>query len=204
MIAWFTKNHVAANLLMISIVFIGVVSLTTRIPLEVFPTIDLDIVSINSNLPGSTPSEIEQGITIRIEESISDLEGIKAISSRSREGSSSVSVELLSGYDSQVLLNEIKNRVDAINTFPVDIEKPLISKSIRRREVISVVVSGDVTESELRQVSEQVRDEIIDLDGITQVFLENVRPFEIAIEVNQNIMREYSITIDEISRGNQQ
>jgi len=201
MIAWFTKNHVAANLLMVSIVFIGVVSLTTRIPLEVFPTVELDIVSINANLPGSTPSEIEQGITIRVEESISDLEGIKSISSRSREGSSSVSVELLGGYDPQVLLNEIKNRVDAINTFPVDIEKPLVNKSVRRREVISIVVSGDVTESELRQVSEQVRDDIVDIDGITQVFLENVRPFEISIEVNQNIMREYSITIDEINRA---
>jgi multidrug efflux pump subunit AcrB len=201
MIAWFTKNHVAANLLMVSIVFIGVISLSTRIPLEVFPTVDLDVVSINANLPGSTPSEIEQGITIRIEESISDLEGIKEISSRSREGSSSVSVELLSGYDTQVLLNEIKNRVDAINTFPVDIEKPLVSKSIRRREVISLVVSGDVTENELRQVSEQVRDEIVDIDGITQVFLENVRPFEISIEVNQDVMREYSISIDEINRA---
>ncbi len=201
MITWFAKNHVAANLLMVSIAFIGLVSLTTRIPLEVFPTVELDVVSINANLPGSTPSEIEQGITIRVEESISDLEGIKSISSRSREGSSSVSVELLNGYDSQVLLNEIKNRVDAINTFPVDIEKPLISKSIRRREVISIVVSGDVTEAELRQVSEQVRDDIVDLDGITQVFLENVRPFEISLEVNQNTMREYSITIDEINRA---
>jgi multidrug efflux pump subunit AcrB len=201
MIAWFAKNHVAANLLMISIVFIGVMSLTTRIPLEVFPTIDLDVVSIKSNLPGSTPSEIEQGITIRIEESISDLEGIKAINSQSREGSSSVSVELLSSYDSQVLLNEIKNRVDAINTFPVDIEKPLVSKAIRKREVISVVVSGDVTESELRQVSEHVRDEIVDIDGVTQVFLENVRPFEISIEIKQKTLREYALTIDEISRA---
>jgi multidrug efflux pump subunit AcrB len=201
MIAWFTKNHVAANLLMISIVFVGLASLTTRIPLEVFPTVELDVVSINANLPGSTPSEVEKGITIRIEESISDLEGIKEIRSRSREGSSSVSVELLSGYDSQVLLNEIKNRVDAINTFPVDIEKPLVSKSIRRREVISVVVSGDVSEQELRQVSEQVRDDIVEIDGITQVFLENVRPFEISIEVNQDILREYSISIDEISQA---
>ena len=141
MIAWFAKNHVAANLLMISIVFIGLVSLTTRIPLEVFPTVELDVVSIRANLPGSTPSEIEQSITIRIEESISDLEGIKSINSQSSEGSARVSVELLNGYDAQVLLNEIKNRVDAINTFPVDIENPTVSKSVRRREVISIVVS---------------------------------------------------------------
>ncbi|MBL4660015.1 MAG: efflux RND transporter permease subunit [Alcanivoracaceae bacterium] len=199
MISWFARNHVAANLLMISIIFIGLLSLNTRIPLEVFPSIELDIINISTNLPGATPTETEQGITIRLEESISDLEGIESISSRSSEGSSRVSVELSDGYDTQVILNEIKNRVDAINTFPNDMEKPLISKSIRRREVISVVVSGDVTEQELRQISDQVRDDIAAIDGITQVFLENVRPFEIAIEVNQDTLREYAITIDQIA-----
>ncbi|WP_154222506.1 efflux RND transporter permease subunit [Marinicella rhabdoformis] len=200
-ISWFAKNHVAANLLMISIIFIGVLSLNTRIPLEVFPSIELDVVNIRTSLPGSTPSETEQGITIRVEESVSDLEGIDNISSRSSEGSSSVTVELSSGYDAQVLLNEIKNRVDAINTLPVDAEKPLVSKATRKREVISVVVYGDVSEKELRQVSEQVRDDIISIDGITQVFLENVRPFEIAIEVNQDTLREYGITIDQITNA---
>ncbi|MEZ5473363.1 MAG: efflux RND transporter permease subunit [Marinicella sp.] len=198
-ISWFAHNHVAANLLMISIVFIGLLSINTRIPLEVFPSIELDVVNISTSLPGSTPTETEQGITIRVEESISDLEGIETISSRSSEGRSQVTVELSTGYDAQVLLNEIKNRVDAINTLPVDAEKPLVSKSTRRREVISVVVFGDVSEQELRLVSEHVRDDIISIDGITQVFLENVRPFEIAIEVNQDTLREYGITIDQIS-----
>ncbi|MCB1581550.1 MAG: efflux RND transporter permease subunit [Marinicella sp.] len=198
-ISWFARNHVAANLLMVSILFIGLLSINTRIPLEVFPSIELDMVNINTRLPGSTPTETELGITIRVEESISDLEGIETITSRSSEGNSSVTVELANGYDSQVLLNEIKNRVDAINTLPVEAEKPLVSKSTRRREVISVVVFGDVTEQELRQVSQQVRDDIIAIDGITQVFLENVRPFEIGIEVNQNMLREYGITIDQIA-----
>lgn len=198
-ISWFAKNHVAANLLMVSILFIGILSLNTRIPLEVFPSIELDVVNVSTALPGSTPSETEKGITIRIEESVSDLEGIDNISSRSSEGSSNVTIELASGYDAQVLLNEIKNRVDSINTLPVDAEKPLVSKATRKREVISVVVFGDVTEKELRQVSEEVRDDIISIDGITQVFLENVRPFEIAIEVNQDMLREYGITIDQIA-----
>ena len=78
-ISWFAKNHVAANLLMISIVFIGLMSLKTKLPLEVFPSVELDIVNINTTLPGSTPTETEQGITIRVEESISDLEGVDSI-----------------------------------------------------------------------------------------------------------------------------
>lgn len=198
-IQWFAKNHVAANLLMVSIAFIGLMSLNTRIPLEVFPSIELDLININTSLPGSTPSETEQGITIRVEEAISDIEGIESIRSNSSEGSSSVSVELSTGYDTQIILNEIKNRVDSINTFPQDIEKPVVSQAIRQREVISVVVSGDVSEKELRQISEQTRDEIIAIDGITQVFLENVRPFEISIEVDQNTLNEYGISIDNIA-----
>ncbi len=198
-IQWFAKNHVAANLLMVSIAFIGLMSLNTRIPLEVFPSIELDIVNINTSLPGSTPSETEQGITIRVEEAISDIEGIEAITSRSSEGQSSVSVELSSSYDAQVILNEIKNRVDAINTFPQDIENPVVNQAVRQREVISVVVSGDVSEKELRLVSEQVRDDIIAIEGITQVFLENVRPFEIAIEVDQSTLNEYGISINTIA-----
>ena len=83
MIAWFTKNHVAANLLLFSIVFAGLFSLTTQIPLEVFPSFETDRISVSVSLRGSTPEDVEQGVTIRIEESVQDLEGIKQISSRS-------------------------------------------------------------------------------------------------------------------------
>ena len=88
MIAWFAKNSVAANLLMVSIVFAGLFSLTTLIPLEVFPTFESERVSVNVSLRGSAPEDVEQGVTIRIEEAVQDLEGVEEITSRSSESSS--------------------------------------------------------------------------------------------------------------------
>lgn len=77
MIAWFTRNHVAANLLMLFLLVIGLGSLSTRIPLEVFPSVDSEVVSVSISLRGATPEDVEQGVTIRVEEAVQDLEGIK-------------------------------------------------------------------------------------------------------------------------------
>ena len=114
MIAWFTRNHVAANLLLISIVLGGLFSLSSKLPLEVFPSFVSDRINISVSLRGSTPEDAEKGVTIRIEEALQDLEGIKQISSRSSEGSSQVSVEVDTGYDERELLADIKSRVDEI------------------------------------------------------------------------------------------
>lgn len=201
MIAWFTKNHVAANLLLISIVFAGLFSLTTQIPLEVFPSFETDRISVSVSLRGSTPEDVEQGVTIRIEESVQDLEGIKQISSRSSEGSASVSIEVDSGYDPRELLADIKSRVDAINTFPADAEKPVVALAQRKREVIAVTVSSDYGEKETREYAEQVRDQLLRLPSVTQVELSGVRDYELAIEVSQDTLRQYSLSLSDISRA---
>lgn len=201
MIAWFTKNHVAANLLLISIVFAGLFSLTTQIPLEVFPSFETDRISVSVSLRGSTPEDVEQGVTIRIEESVQDLEGIKQISSRSSEGSASVSIEVESGYDPRELLADIKSRVDAINTFPVDAEKPVVALAERKREVIAVTVASDYGEKETREYAEQVRDQLLRLPSVTQVELSGVRDYELAIEVSQDTLRQYSLSLSDISRA---
>ncbi|MFT6788690.1 MAG: multidrug efflux pump subunit AcrB [Pseudoalteromonas rhizosphaerae] len=201
MIAWFTKNHVAANLLLISIVFAGLFSLTTQIPLEVFPSFETDRISVSVSLRGSTPEDVEQGVTIRIEEAVQDLEGIKQISSRSSEGSASVSIEIDSGYDPRELLADIKSRVDAINTFPADAEKPVVALAERKREVIAVTVASDYGEKETREYAEQVRDQLLRLPSVTQVELSGVRDYELAIEVSQDTLRQYSLSLSDISRA---
>ncbi|MBQ4863063.1 efflux RND transporter permease subunit [Pseudoalteromonas sp. MMG013] len=199
MIAWFTRNHVAANLLMISILLGGLFSVSTQIPLEVFPSFETDRISVNMSLRGATPEDVEQGVAIRIEEAVQDLEGIKKISSRSAEGSASVTIEVDTGYDARDMLADIKSRVDAINTFPADAEKPVISLAQRKRDVITVTVSGDYSEKETRELAEQVRDDLLRIDGVTQIELDGVRDYEIAIEVSQDKLRQYNLTIDQVS-----
>ena len=200
-IAWFTKNGVAANLLMVSIIMAGVFALGRSIPIEVFPEFELDIVNVSVPYRGSTPAEVEEAVVIRIEEAIQDLQGIKQITSTASEGSGSVSIEVEKGYDSREVLDDIKNRVDAINTFPAETEKPVISLAQPRGEVITVVISGEMNERDLRTLGEQIRDEIAALPRITQVSLGGVRPYEVAIEVSEQTLQRYGLTLGAVAQA---
>lgn len=199
LIEWFTRNHVAANLLMILVIFLGLRAVIFSIPLEVFPSFELDVINIQISLPGSTPEEAEESLAVRVEEAVYDLEGIEQLISRSSEGGTTVSVEVDGQYDIRDLLSDIKIRVDAINTFPADAERPLVSQAQRKREVISVVLSGGVEEKELRVLGTKIRDELLLLPGITQVFLESVSPFEISIEISEQTLRRYNMTMAQVA-----
>ena len=199
LIEWFVKNHVAANLLMVLIIFLGLRATLLHIPLEVFPAFELDVVNVRVSLPGSTPEEAEESLAVRIEEAVYDLEGVEQIISRSSEGGTTVSVEVDGSHDIRDLLTDIKTRVDAINTFPAEAEHPVVSQVQRNREVISVVLSGALDEKELRALGTTVRDELLLLPGITQVFLESVAPFEISIEIAEQTLRRYNLTLAQVA-----
>lgn len=201
MIAWFTKNHVAANLLLLTILMAGLFSLSNRIPLEVFPSFESDVVSVQVSLRGATPEDVEQGVAIRVEEAVQDLEGIERITSRSSEGSASISIEIDSGYEPRDMLADIKSRVDAINTFPADAEKPVVGLNQRKRDVVTVTVAGDYSEAEIREFAERIRDDMLRIPGLTQLELDGVRNYEIAIEVNQDKLRQYDLTLSQVSKA---
>ena len=199
MIAWFARNGVAANLLMAVILFLGFNAVTTKIPLEVFPEFELDVIYVNIPFRGATPADVEEGVVIRAEEAIFDLEGIKELRSTATEGSATITVELEKGFDARELLDDVKNRIDAISTFPGEVERPTYSLAKHRREVISVVVAGQLDERELRRYGERVRDDIAALPGVTQVELEGVRPYEIAIEISENTLHQHGLTFTDVA-----
>jgi multidrug efflux pump subunit AcrB len=199
MIAWFARNGVAANLLMAVIIGLGLNATFTRIPMEIFPAIERDIITIVAVYRGATPAEVEKGATIRIEEAIADLEGIDKVESESVEGAANIIIELLDGYNPRDLLDDMKGRVDGISTFPDGVEEPILNVMQRRKEVISVVLSGDLTEHALRRLSEEVRSDLTALPGITQVELSGVRKYEIAIEVSESTLQRYHLTLDDIA-----
>jgi multidrug efflux pump subunit AcrB len=199
MIAWFARNHVAANLLMASLLVVGLYSVSERIPLEVFPTIDPEQITVTVSLRGATPEDAEQSVAILVEEAVQDLEGIEEIVSRSTEGSARITIEVDSGYDPREMLSDIKSRVDAINNFPVEAEKPVISLLTRKREVISVAIAGPYSEKEIRTMTEEVRDDLSRIPGITQIELDSVRDYEIAIEVSEDRLRQYGISLKQVA-----
>lgn len=199
MISWFARNDVAANLLMLCIIIAGLFSLTSSIPLEVFPTVEPNTISIQVSLRGATPEDAELSVANRIEEAINDLEGIEEYSSSSFEGGASVTIKVDDSYNPKEILSEVKNRVDAINTFPTDAERPIVSLAVRKRDVITVSVSGDVSEREIVELSEKVRQDILRLSGVTQVEIDGIRDYEVAIEVSQDRLREYNLDLSDIS-----
>jgi len=196
-IAWFAKNHVAANLLMLMFLVMGAISLM-NIKQEVFPEVDLDMVTITVPYPGATPDEVEEAICTRIEESIVSVDGIKTITSRASEGVGTVIVELETGTDVQRAADDIQAEVDLIDTFPENAEDPRVSQPNNRRQVINLVIYGDVPERTLKVLAEKARDELTETPGITQADVSGVRNYEIAIEVSEETLRRFGITFDQI------
>ncbi len=200
LISWFAHNGVAANLLLIVIVVVGAVTIP-GLKKEIFPEYAIDMVTVSVDFRGGTPEEVEESVCIRIEEAIQDLDGIKKISSSAAEGGGTVTVEVVPGYDSRKLLDDIKSRVDSIDTFPDETEKPVVQEVLNRRQVINVSLSGNADEKALKRLGERVRDEIMDLEGITHADLENARDYEISIEVSEDALRRHNLTFDFIAQA---
>ncbi|NDV60907.1 efflux RND transporter permease subunit [Puniceicoccales bacterium CK1056] len=199
MIEYFARNRVAANLLMASVCVLGLVSAFNRLTLEVFPSVEADVVNVRVFYPGSTPTESEEAIGIRIEEAIQDLEGIDRLYTNATEGLVTVTAEVIRGYDPRELLDDIKNRVDSISTFPEDAERPVIEQPAISERVLNIVLSGPLTETDLKKLGERIREEITNLPGVTQVGLRGARPYEIAIEVSEKTLQAYNLTFADVA-----
>ena len=200
LIGWFARNGVAANLLMLAIVAWGLFTVF-RLPLEVFPSFAREAVSIRVPFRGASPGEVEEGVTIKIEEAIQDLESIKRITSSASEGLGSVTAEVRGGDDPQQVMEDIKQRVDQIGSFPSEAETPAIYVPARTRDVISVVIAGDLPERDLRSIASRVRDEIEALPDVSAVELSGSRDFELAIEVPVAALRRYDLSLETVSRA---
>ncbi len=197
-IAWFARNPVAANLMMIFIIMSGLIA-TQAVKEEVFPEIELDRVSINVPYLGAAPEEVESGVILRIEEAIQGVDGIKQIQSTASEGSASVMVELELGADARRVVDEIKNQVDAITTFPIETEEPIIRELMARNQVTDIAISGATDVFTLKAIAEQVRDELTVLPEITQVDIVSAPPYEISIEVSETALRRHGMTFDQVA-----
>ncbi|HAK56310.1 MAG: efflux RND transporter permease subunit [Vicinamibacterales bacterium] len=197
---WFAHNSVAANLLMVLIVAGGLFTAVT-IKREVFPEFSLDMITVQVPYRGAAPEEVEEGVCVRVEEAIQGLDGIKRITSTASEGSGMVTIELEAGADVREVLDDVKSRVDAIETFPEETEKPIIQEITNRQQVINVAVHGQLDEVSLKSLAEQVRDDLSALPEITQVELANARPYEISIEVSEMLLRRHGLTFDEVAQA---
>lgn len=197
-IHWFASNPVAANLMMVCILVVGF-AIALNLKKEMFPTTIINQVSITMAYPGAAPDEVEKGLCIKLEDAVSGLEGIDKITCVANESVARTNVEIDSDYDVKAVMAEIKNRVDGVNSFPEQAEKPIISEVLAQQPVMFVSLHGLVPESQLLETSQRIRDEIVDLPDVSLAELIGYRPYEISIEVKELTLRQYQITFDEIA-----
>ncbi len=197
-IGWFAHNHVAANLLMFFIIGMGLYG-AFNITVETFPKFEFDTVEVRVPYRGAAPAEVEEGVVVKIEEAIQDVEGIKQVFGYALEGTGRVSIEVRDGSDPAAVLDEVKLAIDSISTFPVETERPIISKSRFRRQAITVQVSGDMDERDMKNLAERVRDEILALDEVSYAEIRGARPFEISVQIPEITLRQYGLTLDRVA-----
>ncbi|MGD8341639.1 MAG: efflux RND transporter permease subunit, partial [Gammaproteobacteria bacterium] len=197
-IRWFVDNPVAANLLMMVLLVGGVLSLMT-LRQERMPNTEPNSISVSVPFLGATPEEVEEGVCVRVEEALEGTEGINKMTSTASEGSCSVNLELETNADSMRALNDIKSKVDAINTFPDLTERPIVSLATVSNLASDIIITGNTDERTLKTIAEQVRDELSAMDGISQVSAEYVRPDEISVEVSETTLRRFGLTLDQVA-----
>ncbi|GEB71275.1 acriflavin resistance protein [Pseudoalteromonas carrageenovora] len=198
LIAWFARNPVAANLIMIFILIGGLLTALT-IRKQAFPQFESNWVSIEAVYPGAAPQEVEEGITIKIEENLEGTEGIKRLITYSNRGYSQAWVEIEEKYDLQEALDEIKAQVDSINTFPAGMERPVIQREKFQQEVMILALYGDMSYYQLKELGNDIKDELLALPGVNLVDFYSGLDYEIGIEISPDKLREFGLTFRDVS-----
>ena len=198
-IAWFARNHVAANLLMLFIVVLGVLTYF-GMQRQMFPQAEQNFVEIQVRFKGAAPQEIEEGILIKIEEALRDVEGVKRIRSSAWRGSGNVTVELFSGENVPERLDQIKLRVDAIATFPTAMEPLTISQRLSTQDAVELILTGTTDSLALKAMGRQIEKELLAVNNVTFVEFNSMPAWEIAIEISPAILEKYQLSLTDVQR----
>jgi multidrug efflux pump subunit AcrB len=197
-IAWMAGNSVVANLLM-ALFLVGGLIWAGQIRQELFPESDPNRVTVSVAYPGASPQEVEQGIILAVEQAIQGLDGAGEIVSTATEGGGTISVEVLDGTSPDKLSQDIQNAVNRISTLPVDSERPRVSVQTQRRDVLAIVVYGQVDEHILKESAQQLEAALLADEGISQVQITGGRDLEIAIEISKDALLAHKLTLAEVA-----
>ncbi|MBB3046719.1 multidrug efflux pump subunit AcrB [Litorivivens lipolytica] len=198
LIRWFVHNPVAANLMMWVLLIAGGLTLTNTYR-EEFPNLATDVVRVTVPYLGASPAEVEESVCIRVEEAIEGTPNIKKILTTAQEGACVTRVELEGGADKGKVVDDIKSRVDGIDSFPEDAEEPQVKEEDILTHVLHILLSGKADERSLKELAYQIRDDIVELPGVSQAEVTYVRPYEMSIEVSEHTLRRYGLTLERVA-----
>ena len=203
-VAWAITNAPGMNVLMMALMLIGGVSLA-NMRREVFPAFELEIVMVTVPYPGATPKDCEEAICQKIEEAIRSIDGVKKVTSIAQEGAGYVLAELRSDVrDVQKVMSEIDREVDRIPSFPNLAEDPQIQQITFRDAAIRIGIVGPDDRSregelKLREVAEDVRDDVLTLPTVSSASIMGTRPYQIDVEIPEATLRSYGLTLDGVA-----
>jgi len=200
LISWFSRNPVAANLVMVFVFFAGAMSLAT-ISKEMFPRSERNMISISVPYPGAAPVEVEKGVILPMESVLEGLQGIKKITSGADRDYGRIYLEIEASEDINDVLTQVENRIDSIVDLPDDMEKPTIKKLDSNIWAVGVVVHGELTKPERKALGDQIYDEVLALPEVKDLNLYGAGTYEISIEVKEDRLRELNLTLSEVANA---
>ncbi|MDG1283571.1 MAG: efflux RND transporter permease subunit, partial [Flavobacteriales bacterium] len=204
LIAYFIKYPIYSNAIIIITAIAGILSLSLM-PKSFFPELSPNKIYVNVSYPGASPEEIEEGITTRIEESLNGIEGIENITSTSSENISNVTVEIYEGFNIDEILQNVKNSVDAIYSFPQGAEKPNIQKQNSRgmggmgNIVGFYCLTGPNDLWQLKEKADKIEQDLLNDDEISQIQVIGYAPIIISVEIDESALIRYNINFDLVS-----
>ena len=205
MVRWAIRNTPAMNTIVLAVLIVGVLS-AFMLRREVFPQFELEIILVAVPYPGASPDEVESGICQKIEEAVRSVDGIKKVTSVAAEGVGNVVIEVRSDVPSvQKVLNEVQSQIDRIPSFPDLAEEPNVQQVTFRNKAITVGVIQENSEApdaelQLREITEQVRDDLLLIPQISLAEITGERKFQIDVEIPEKTLREYGLTLADVSR----
>jgi len=200
-VAWFASNLVAANLLMVLAVIGGIWGYS-QLNREVFPVVAVNGASVSVAWPGASPREIEEQIIVRIEQALSDMDGVDTITSTAREGSGNINIEGMPSVDVGEFIDNIKLEVDSVNNLPRSAFPPIVTPWRSQDQVVGFAVHGHVDRRDLQRIAEDIRDEVsTTVPGASLVNVWATLGEEVSIELSEENLQRYGMSFDEITRA---
>ena len=205
MVRWAIRNTPAMNTIVVAVLVVGTLA-AFMLRREVFPQFELELILVSVPYPGASPDEVESGICQKVEEAVRSVDGIKKVTSVAAEGVGNVVIEVRSDVPSvQKVLNEVQSQIDRIPSFPDLAEEPNVQQVTFRNKAITVGViqeQSDAPDAELqlREITEQVRDDLLLIPQISQAEINGERKFQIDVEISEKTLREYGLTLTNVSR----
>ena len=201
LIEWFAHNTVAANLIML-LMLVGGFFAGTQLTAQIFPTVDPRVVNVSVAYPGATPTEVEEGITRRVEEAVFGIDGVERVTSRASENVGTVTVELKDFVDASRVRDDVEAAVQRISDFPPeDAEQPSIVRAETISDVMTMVVASESSEAELRRGAELLEEALLALPSVSLVSLVGARDYEISIEVREEALRRHDLSIGQVANA---